>query len=156
MVQPGGATVYLSAEEQASTCRVVTTGRFERRVKDFLGEEQVIEYPQGYYEFNDLPATEVRVIGNAEQTVVYGYRVNVVDMPRGFAVTGLNSGEDIETDSDLDEATTRLDPEGEVAVDGLMVLAMAADDADAEESKVDGPDGLRWSTLGSRSSHFNR
>ena len=155
VVQPGGATVYLSAEEQASTCRVVTTGRFERRVKDFLGEEQVIEYPQGYYEFNDLPATEVRVIGNAEQTVVYGYRVNVVDMPRGFAVTGLNSGEDIETDSDLDEATTRLDPEGEVAVDGLMVLAMAADDADAEESKVDGPDGLRWSTLGSRSSHFN-
>ena len=88
------------------------------------GEEVRRTYPQGYWEFADLPATEERDdLGNTNREVVYGYRVNVVEVPTGYAVAKMNRGEDEEIDSDLNEATTRLTPEGERAVDGLIVLA---------------------------------
>ena len=67
----------------------------------------------------------------------------------------MNRGEDEEIDSDLNEATTRLTPEGERAVDGLIVLAEPAEEVDAPESKVAGPDAAQWSTLGSQSSYYN-
>ncbi len=109
----------------------------------------------GLYEFDELPATDEIVVHNAALNVVYGYRVNVVDIPARFMVSKMNAGDDIVVDSDLNEANTRLDPEGDVAVDGLIVLAMMADEADAPESKIDGPDGAEWSTLGSVSSPHN-
>lgn len=109
----------------------------------------------GLYEFDELPATEEIVVRNAAQDVVYGYRVNVVDIPERFVVTRMGAGADIAVDSDLDEANTRLEPEGDVAIDGLMVLALVADELDAPESKIDGPNGIQWSTLGSVSSAHN-
>ena len=111
--------------------------------------------PDGRYSFEDLPATDEIVVRNASIEVIYGYRVHVTEIPTGFSVAPLNRGADTELDSDLDERNTRMVPEGDVVCDGLMVLAMPADEADAPESKILGPDGVEWSTLGSVSSMHN-
>lgn len=154
VAQSGDALVYLPGDRSERTNRMVTTTSFDRRVRTGTTEEMKT-YPQGYYSFEDLPSTEVRIVRNAEVDVVYGYRVNIVNIPANFAVSKMNRGEDILVDSDLNESTTRLMPEGEVAVDGLMVLALPANEADAPESKIEGPDGGEWSTLGSQSSANN-
>ena len=159
VVRTGEALTYALDEGVAIETRsneIVTTTEFSRMARNDNGEEVRRTYPQGYWEFADLPATEERDdLGNTNREVVYGYRVNVVEVPAGYAVAKMNRGEDDEIDSDLNEATTRLTPEGERAVDGLIVLAEPAEEADAPESKVAGPDAGLWSTLGSQSSYYN-
>ncbi len=159
VVRTGEALTYALDEGVAIETRsneIVTTTEFSRMARNDNGEEVRRTYPQGYWEFADLPATEERDdLGNTNREVVYGYRVNVVEVPAGYAVAKMNRGEDDEIDSDLNEATTRLTPEGERAVDGLIVLAEPAEEADAPESKVAGPDADLWSTLGSQSSYYN-
>lgn len=127
VVRTGEALTYSLDEGVAIETRsneIVTTTEFSRMARNDNGEEVRRTYPQGYWEFADLPATEERDdLGNTNREVVYGYRVNVVEVPTGYAVAKMNRGEDEEIDSDLNEATTRLTPEGERAVDGLIVLA---------------------------------
>ena len=152
-----GATVHLTRYwyDVENATWVYDKAYNERIPEEDETPSTLVTGSDGLYEFDELPATDEIVVRNAALEVVYGYRLHVVDIPDRYMVTKRDAGADIAVDSDLDETNTRMVPEGDVVVDGLMVLALAADDADAPESKIDGPDGVKWSTLGSVSSPHN-
>ena len=100
--------------------------------------EPVVTGKDGRYRFAGLPTSGYRTVEGMRVPVLYGYRVNVTEMPRGFAVTRADAGDDAARDSDLDAATTRLVPDAPVS--GLTVLAerWESDEDTAVRLTVDG------------------
>jgi len=114
--------------------------------------ERVVE-ADGTYCFDDLPATGLQVVGGEEIQVVYGYRVNLVELPAGYDATPRDRGGDATADSDLDDATTRLIPDE--PVDGLILLAVREQPGEAAEVLIEGPQGAKWSTATVKESEHN-
>ncbi len=114
--------------------------------------ERVVE-ADGTYRFDDLPATGLQVVGGEEIQVVYGYRVNLVELPAGYDATPRDRGGDATVDSDLDDATTRLIPDE--PVDGLILLAVREQPGEAAEVLIEGPQGAKWSTATVKESEHN-
>ena len=83
--------------------------------------QQLVTDAAGRYRFEGLPSSAYRTQDNQYGRVLYGYRVNVNEIPHGYAVAALHQGDDLALDSDLDMNTTRVVPDEAVA--GLTVLS---------------------------------
>ena len=100
----------------------------------------------GNWEFTNLASTGYVYGDDGSATmVVYGYRVNVLEIPATYGVAPRDAAADAALDSDLDEDTTRLVPDA--AVDGLIVLALPLAEDEVTKLAVEGPDGLTWSAM---------
>ena len=125
------------------------------------GVADAVSDGDGYWEFDHLPATGVLTsadgipVAEGSRAVVYGYRANVVSVPDGYYPSDLGAIDDIERDSDLDDATTRLIPDE--PCHGLIVLASLAEPDEDIATIIPWTGALteRWSLANTHDSRHN-
>lgn len=114
----------------------------------------VMSNENGYWEFTGLPvAQRMQNLNGTYETRVFGYRVNVADIPQGYEVTAEQQSEDPTRDSDLDETNTRL--VSDELHNGVIVLMNQSDERPVQDVHITGPEGKTWDTYASKSSTFN-
>lgn len=114
----------------------------------------VMSNENGYWEFTGLPvAQRMQNLNGTYETRVFGYRVNVADIPQGYEVTADQQAEDPTRDSDLDETNTRL--VSDELHNGVIVLMNQSDERPAQDVHVTGPESKTWDAYVSKSSTFN-
>lgn len=126
---------------------------FDASFGDGAGKRVAQTDAAGLWRFTDLESTGTIEVDGEAIDVVFGYRVNLPSLPAGYSVTKMNRGSD-DTDSDLDEMTTRVAPDDPTR--GLIVLAAPASDNETSDPvKAPGLDGDDWSVHWTRSSLAN-
>ena len=109
----------------------------------------------GEWIFDNLDVAGKRKVNGVDQIVLYGYRVKVDDLPKGYGVTLMNKSGNHETDSDLNEMTKVLDPANPIS--GMIVLANTTNRGHlaGHSVYVTGPNGTHWLVSEGVDSDFN-
>ncbi len=108
----------------------------------------------GLWRFERLESTGVVTVDGVATPVVYGYRVNIPQIPAGYGVTVRDAEGYASRDSDLDQMNTRVVPDSPVG--GVIVLADSYRGEPGEgEVMADGLGDQSWSARWTRSSYAN-